>query len=338
MSIVPDDEQLVAAIYDGSLFKIARPGSPAQLACSSIEDQVSSAATALIDAMASADIRARRIGETQLFHHFDLELAPKDVPQAFEVTKTLGYRRWAALEGGALRCYLEYNRSMMFIRDGESGMRAVLRWGPRRRVPRRFRPSIKSLSSLRLPDAMWPIYFAFHPLHGLASRLNGTRHTPEPRPFLGTPSSLILPLFAAARLGSDDLFIDLGCGDGRVAIEAAMQFGCRAIGIEYHASIAEIARRRAAESGVGDLVTIIHGDVMDADLDQATVIFAFLPMPDLRALLPRILSLGKSGARVIAHEVSPLDPDFAPRPAQSLPVIGRDAVSVAHVWIVGKGQ
>lgn len=42
------------------------------------------------------------------------------------------------------------------------------------------------------------------------------------------PQSLISSLFSLARLSSGDTFVDLGCGDGTVVIQAAHAYGVRA--------------------------------------------------------------------------------------------------------------
>ncbi len=151
-------------------------------------------------------------------------------------------------------------------------------------------------------------------------------------PFLSTPASLIDPLFTLARLGADDTLLDIGCGDGRLAIAAAREVGCRAIGVEHDAELATRAGEAATVAGVDDLVSIRHGDARDTDLSEVTVAFMFLPMGVVAEIVADTLDRLPDGARLIVHEQSPLPDSMTPEPDTSHAVIAADAVTVAHVW------
>lgn len=51
-------------------------------------------------------------------------------------------------------------------------------------------------------------------------------------PFSPCAATRIPHIFAAARLTSQDVLYDLGCGDGRILHEAASRYGCRCVGVE----------------------------------------------------------------------------------------------------------
>jgi precorrin-6B methylase 2 len=153
-----------------------------------------------------------------------------------------------------------------------------------------------------------------------------------PGPFLSTPDQLIDPLLDLAEIGPLDTVLDFGCGDGRLLIAAAER-GSRAIGVEGDSAVAERARRRAAESGVGDRVRVVHGDAWRVDLGDVTVVFLFLPADLVPRVLRHALRRLPRGARVVAHEQSPI-PD-PPRPPDATRALITDgAVTVAHVWRV----
>jgi SAM-dependent methyltransferase len=96
---------------------------------------------------------------------------------------------------------------------------------------------------------------------------------------------------------------DLGAGDGKIAIAAAKEFGAKAVGIEFNPDMAAFAKRNAIQSGVGQLVTIINGDIFVEDFSQATVVTLYL-LPDLNMQLrPTILKM-KPGTRVVSHAFS----------------------------------
>ena len=62
------------------------------------------------------------------------------------------------------------------------------------------------------------------------------------------------------QLGPADHVLEIGCGWGGFAIEAATNYGCRVTGLTLSPSQAAYARRRAAEAGVGDRVDIREQD------------------------------------------------------------------------------
>jgi predicted RNA methylase len=79
--------------------------------------------------------------------------------------------------------------------------------------------------------------------------------------WLPTPDALVERMLAAAKTTSRDIVYDLGAGDGRIPIAAAAQFGAVAVGIEYDADLAALARRNAERAGVAGKVTIVAGDI-----------------------------------------------------------------------------
>ena len=68
-------------------------------------------------------------------------------------------------------------------------------------------------------------------------------------PFVPCASARIAAVFSAARLTHEDVLWDLGCGDGRVLHQAAVQHGCRCVGLEIDRACVDEAQQRAAEQG-----------------------------------------------------------------------------------------
>lgn len=99
----------------------------------------------------------------------------------------------------------------------------------------------------------------------------------------------------------DEIFLDVGSGDGRFVIEAACRFGCRAIGIELDPGRIAIARAAAERRGVSHLVTFIEGDFTKVDWPKADVGYAYLFPEDLQAVKDRLLKLNRFAT--FAHEV-----------------------------------
>lgn len=77
-----------------------------------------------------------------------------------------------------------------------------------------------------------------------------------------------------ASASDKDIFFDLGCGVGQLCILAAAEFHVeKAVGIESHAGRAKKAQQRVASLGLEERIQIIHGDVWDIDLSEATIAY-----------------------------------------------------------------
>ena len=143
--------------------------------------------------------------------------------------------------------------------------------------------------------------------------------------WLPTPDAMVKRMLEIARTGRGDVVYDLGAGEGRIPIAAARDFGATAVGIEYDAELAALARRNAQRAGVADRVTIVQGDIFKEDFSRASVVTLYL-LPDLnQQLRPQILAL-KPGTRVVSHmwDMGEWEPDEK---------IGTDD-SQAFLWIV----
>jgi hypothetical protein len=119
--------------------------------------------------------------------------------------------------------------------------------------------------------------------------------------------------------------IDLGAGDGKIAIAAAKKFGARSLGIEYNPDMAALAQRNAQAAGVLGKAQIVQGDIFVTDFTQATVLTMYL-LPSLNMKLrPQILAM-RPGTRVVAHAFNMEDWEAD----ESSDVDGRRA----YLWIV----
>jgi SAM-dependent methyltransferase len=114
-----------------------------------------------------------------------------------------------------------------------------------------------------------------------------------------TPEGLVEAMLDLAHVTANDYVIDLGSGDGRIAIAAAKR-GARAVGIEYNPDMVALSRQNAQEAGVSAKATFREADIFETDFSQATVITMYL-LPDLNyRLRPKILDM-KPGTRVVSH-------------------------------------
>lgn len=116
-----------------------------------------------------------------------------------------------------------------------------------------------------------------------------------------TPDALVKKMLDAAKVTKADLVYDLGSGDGKIPIAAARDFGATAVGIEYNADMAELARRNVRRAGVEGRVTIITGDIFVENFSRATVVTMYL-LPDLNLKLRPLILAMKPGTRVTSHQ------------------------------------
>ncbi|QMW22299.1 methyltransferase domain-containing protein [Sandaracinobacteroides saxicola] len=115
-----------------------------------------------------------------------------------------------------------------------------------------------------------------------------------------TPDGLVTAMLTVAAVTKDDYVVDLGSGDGKIAIAAGKQFGARAHGIEYNPDLVALARRAAARAGVANRVTFAQGDIFKSDFTRATVVTLYL-LPNLNLKLKPILLAMKPGTRIVSH-------------------------------------
>lgn len=117
------------------------------------------------------------------------------------------------------------------------------------------------------------------------------------------PSSeeVVTAMLKLAKVTKNDVVYDLGCGDGRIVIAAAKQFGARGVGIDIDPKRIEESIENARKAGVTDRVKFIEEDLFEADIHEATVVTLFLwPSVNLK-LRPKLLKELKPGTRVVSH-------------------------------------
>ena len=119
-------------------------------------------------------------------------------------------------------------------------------------------------------------------------------------PYVPTVEEDVELMLDVAGVRPDDYVIDLGSGDGRIAIAAARR-GALAHGVELDPELVELARASAAQSGVSERVAFLHGDIFEADIGRATVVTLYL-FPDANLMLrPKLLAELRPGTRVVSN-------------------------------------
>jgi SAM-dependent methyltransferase len=119
-------------------------------------------------------------------------------------------------------------------------------------------------------------------------------------PYVPTPPELVERMLDLADVTASDYLIDLGCGDGRIAIAAARR-GARALGVDLDPTRIDQAVTAASYASLGNLVRFRREDLFRTAIYEASVITLYLlPSVNLR-LRPRLLTELRPGARVVSH-------------------------------------
>jgi len=121
--------------------------------------------------------------------------------------------------------------------------------------------------------------------------------------FLPSDDQVVQGMLKLARVTRRDIVYDLGCGDGKIVIAAAKQFGARAVGIDIDPARIEEANANARDAGVTDRVKFLLGDIFDSavSIREATVVTLYL-LPSLnQKLRPRLWSELAPGTRVVSN-------------------------------------
>ncbi len=133
-----------------------------------------------------------------------------------------------------------------------------------------------------------------------AARPQKPQRTPDV-PFEPSPQHVVDQMLKLAEVRKSDVVYDLGCGDGRIVITAAKQYGAHGVGIDIDPQRIKESQENAKAAGVADRVTFRNEDLFEANISDATVVTLFLwPEVNLK-LRPRLLNDLKPGTRVVSY-------------------------------------
>ncbi|UCH63642.1 MAG: class I SAM-dependent methyltransferase [Fidelibacterota bacterium] len=130
--------------------------------------------------------------------------------------------------------------------------------------------------------------------------------------FVPTPQDVVEIMLELAEVKRDDLLYDLGCGDGRIVVTAAREYGSRCIGYDIDPQRVKESLENVKENNVEHLVKIEQQDIFTLDLSEASVITLYLLKSLNTRLIPQLEKL-KPGSRIVSHDydMSGVKPDTA---------------------------
>jgi SAM-dependent methyltransferase len=119
--------------------------------------------------------------------------------------------------------------------------------------------------------------------------------------YVPTPSVIVDVMLKMARITEEDVVYDLGCGDGRIVIEAAKLYGARGVGIDIDPRRILQSRENARKEGVDDRVDFLMQDIFESDISKAKVVMLYL-LPTLNLQIrPKLWKDLAVGTRVVSH-------------------------------------
>jgi len=120
--------------------------------------------------------------------------------------------------------------------------------------------------------------------------------------YVPTPYAVVKRMLELAKVTDKDVVYDLGCGDARIVVTAAKDFGVKkAIGFDIDPERIKDSNENVKKNNVGDKVTIVKKDIFTQDLSEANVVTLYL-LPTLNVkLIPQLEKL-KPGSRIVSHD------------------------------------
>lgn len=149
-------------------------------------------------------------------------------------------------------------------------------------------------------------------------------------PYVPSPYEVVEEMLRLAQLKPNDILYDLGCGDGRIVVEAAKRGIKKAVGIDIDPERIAESWENARQAGVTNLVEFRQGDLFTADIHDASVVTLYLLTYVNLKLRPKLLSELKPGTRLVSHNYA-MD---TWRPDQTTTVVVDDSVHTVYFWII----
>ena len=150
-------------------------------------------------------------------------------------------------------------------------------------------------------------------------------------PFVPSPEVVVRRMLQLADVRENEVVYDLGCGDGRVLIIAAKEFGARAVGIEIRRDLYEQCLRRIKDLGLEDRVVVYHGNFFDYDISDADVVTLYLLTSVNEKLRPKLERELRPGTRVVSHDFEV--PGW--KPVKQVRVRGPRKEHILYLYVAG---
>jgi predicted RNA methylase len=144
--------------------------------------------------------------------------------------------------------------------------------------------------------------------------------------YVPTRQAVVDAMLELAKVTEDDVVYDLGCGDGRIVVTAAKEYGATGKGIDIDPQRIKEANENATNAGVTDKVQFVQANLFESDVSEASVVTLYLLNSLNMKLRPILLEQLKPGTRIVSHAFNMGDWE----PDKTIQVNG----STVHLWTV----
>ncbi len=120
-------------------------------------------------------------------------------------------------------------------------------------------------------------------------------------PYVPSDEKIVHAMLDLAEVSSKDVLYDLGCGDGRIVVAAALERNTHGVGIDIDPMRITEAIEYAGHTGVEHMVHFYEGDLLEVEFSQATVVTLYLLDLVNVQLRPRLLDELRPGTRIVSH-------------------------------------
>ena len=152
--------------------------------------------------------------------------------------------------------------------------------------------------------------------------------------YVPTPDEVVAAMLKLGSVGKDDVVFDLGCGDGRIVIDAVRKSGAKSgVGVDIDPQRIKESRANAEAAQLTAKVKFREGDVLNAidDLADASVVMLYMGDFINMRLRPRIRTQLKPGSRVVSHRF--LMGDW--KPEKTITVKDAEGIDYQlHLWTI----
>lgn len=147
--------------------------------------------------------------------------------------------------------------------------------------------------------------------------------------YVPTAYPIVQRMLELTGLEPNDIIFDLGCGDGRFLVCAAVQYGCRGVGVDTNPERIQEAENLAVEKGVREKIRFCRQDVLRTRIAEATVVVSFLNNYGNNRLLQKFQRELKSGSRIVTQqfilgEIPPYDVEIVR--------LGKRTTKIIYLW------
>src|SRR5262245_47529000 len=122
--------------------------------------------------------------------------------------------------------------------------------------------------------------------------VDGTAATAQPKldvPYVPTPQEVVDRMLQLGKVRAGEFHIDLGSGDGRIAVTSAAKHGARSLGVDLNPVRIEEARANAKKANVNDRATFELKNLFETDVGKADIVTMYL-LPSVNIeLRPKVL-------------------------------------------------